>query len=177
MNRITWFVLYWNRFTVFCYYTVISLRIKFNPKKGCHSTIGKGALNIKQSEETMNFAWFDVATIIHEFLHVIGLEHEHQSPHGNPINWDLPKLLDWAVKTQGWDKTMVMKNIVNPLKKDVIGKYDPDSIMLYYYPPEVTKDGKGTKKNRRISLEDMYHINRMYPGGPSTPLYFYESIY
>ena len=37
----------------------------------------------------MNFSWFDVPTILHEFCHALGMMHEHNN---TDINWSVPKL-------------------------------------------------------------------------------------
>jgi hypothetical protein len=132
------------------------ISILFDPSKGCWSHIGKHSLeNPSPTSPTMNFGWFDVGTVLHEFGHVLGLLHEHQSPYKIPffdkINWNLPKLYDWAKTTQGWDVEKTKKEIIVPLSIfSTRGTwYDPESIMLYFFPGILTKDGKGTSQNRR----------------------------
>jgi hypothetical protein len=58
------------------------IRLSFDTKGGCISPIGTKALDTSKypiDEPNMNLGWFDVGTTIHEFLHVIGMVHEHQS--------------------------------------------------------------------------------------------------
>jgi len=164
------------------------VRISFDPNEGCFSYIGINYRTIPQDKCTMNFAWFDVGTVLHEFGHLLGLEHEHQSPFGNKINWNYPKLYKWGRKVQGWDKDEVDVQIVSPLNgPDIYGtSFDPESIMLYYYPAKLTTDGKGTKQNIRLSPKDVLYISRLYPPRPSdiypgsrkkTPQEFYQEVY
>ena len=40
--------------------------------------------------------------------------------------------------------------------------YDPDSIMLYFYPPQLTLNNQGTKENLRLSETDKEWIVSTY---------------
>ncbi len=76
-----------------------NVRISFNPNGGAWSLIGTDCLH-EPSAATINFGWFDVATVIHEFGHMLGMIHEHQNPKSNPIAWDDGKVFAWAKSTQ-----------------------------------------------------------------------------
>jgi hypothetical protein len=41
--------------------------------------------------------------------------------------------------------------------------FDPKSIMLYMFPPELFTDHKGTNSNTDFSSKDKAFINKMYP--------------
>lgn len=56
-----------------------TIRISFESGIGSWSSIGTDALNAGSEEATMNLAWFDVTTVIHEFLHSIGISN-HTDP-------------------------------------------------------------------------------------------------
>ena len=66
------------------------IRITFDPKAGSWSFVGNENSDIAPSKATMNLGWLDGSSntisddeygvILHEFGHVIGLLHEHQSP-------------------------------------------------------------------------------------------------
>lgn len=159
--------------------TDTDIRISFKLNKGCYSKVGTDALKERQIEHTMNFAWFDVSTVLHEFGHALGLEHEHLSPfEGSKINWNFGKLYDWGEK-MGWDKAETDFQVVRPLDiADVDGTcFDPESIMLYFFPDDLTTDGKGTKQTLKLSPTDVYYINKLYPGSPETPENFYKRVY
>jgi hypothetical protein len=154
-----------------------TIRISFNPKGGSNSTIGKQCLLTKnQDKNTMNFAWFDVRTVIHEFGHMLGMLHEHQSPL-SPIpndSWDEPELYkyyDPTFKANGiltdtaedmkkrsdWIAANVFKSTISVDK--VEGSYDMNSIMFYSFPKKVFKDGTpfketGIRLNCILSLTD-----------------------
>ena len=154
------------------------VRIGFNPTGGAWSLVGTDHLK-SNNKTTMNFGWLDVGTIIHEFGHMLGLIHEHQNPKGKSIKWDKDKLYAWAGSTQGWSKEMIDKNIIDKYDSDIINgsKYDPDSIMLYFFPAKVTTDKKGTQQNVRLSRYDVIYINKMYPDSELTPEEFYLEAY
>ena len=156
------------------------IRVDFDETDGCWSYIGIDCKNPKyKGESTINFAWFDVATTIHEFCHALGMIHEHQNPKNNLIDWNLDAVYMWAQKTQGWDKDTTNLNIIEPAQMQEINgsEYDPYSIMLYFYPPELTKDNKGTNENLRISAQDVIFLNKTYPNSQETPAEFYRNVY
>jgi hypothetical protein len=161
-----------------------NIRIDFNPDIGCWSLIGTDCLNISSNEATMNFAWFDVATIIHEFGHALGMIHEHQSPFNNPIEWDKEKLYDWAQETQGWDEEQTNQQIINKYNQTELNgsNFDSKSIMLYFYPPILTLNNKGTTQNVTLSALDVLWIYKSYPinsdiNNLDIPKEFYKKVY
>ena len=153
-----------------------NIRISFEDS-GSWSLIGTDCLNEKGA--TMNFAWMDVATVCHEFGHALGMIHEHQNLNNNPIHWDLEKLYKWGEETQGWSKTDVDDQIVNKYDLTLVNgsTFDPLSVMLYFFPPELTTDKKGTHQNLRLSGLDVEWIVKMYPDGPESPEDFYLKTY
>ena len=140
------------------------IRISFNKNKGCNSFIGMDNISQPTDLPTMNFAWFDVGTVLHEFGHVLGLEHEHQSPFGKEIKWRRSLLDDYFLLTNGWDSAKVTEQITKRYTEtEVKGTpYDPESIMLYFFPSYLTTDGIGTTQNQRLSPLDVITINRLY---------------
>jgi len=139
------------------------VRISFsNP--GSWSLLGTDCLHKKDGSATMNFEWFDVGTVIHEFGHVLGLIHEHQNPKGN-IKWNVPKVIKYYENSQGWDKDQVETNIINRYDTSQINgsEFDPQSVMLYFFPADLTLDNKGSKQNYSLSGYDVEFINKTYP--------------
>jgi hypothetical protein len=117
---------------------------------------------------------------MHEFGHVLGMIHEHQNPRGKDIEWNKPEVYTWALSTQGWDKATTDTNIINHYKLDSINSsdFDPQSIMLYFFPPKLTLNNQGTSQNLRLSGLDVLWINKEYTQGASvSPKDFYQSTY
>ncbi len=154
------------------------IRITFNPRGGAWSLIGTDCV-LKKRKPTMNLGWFDVATTIHEFCHALGMIHEHQNPHGNQIKWNTSLVYKWAEKTQGWDQTTTYTNIIKRYSTNSINgsEFDPNSIMLYFFPAKLTTDNKGTHQNLRLSPDDVIYLNKNYPDSPEKPEEFYKKIY
>ena len=156
------------------------IRIGFNPFKGSWSYVGTDARTVQHGDPTINFAWFDVATVLHEFCHALGMVHEHQNLRGG-IEWDEEKVYDWAERTHGWPRDRTYRNIIRKYQRNQInaGEFDPNSIMLYYFPKELTlnpEDG-GCHQNFRLSRGDVDFITQIYPGGRMTPEFFFEDVY
>ena len=141
------------------------IKISFDPNGGAWSLIGTDCRQTSPNEATMNFGWFDVATTIHEFGHALGMIHEHQNPKGNPIQWDVQKVYDWAHQTQGWDQNTTYSNIIQKYDSNQINgsEFDPMSIMLYFFPGSLTTNNQGTHQNLRLSPYDVEYLNSMYP--------------
>ena len=140
------------------------IRISFDPNSGAWSLVGTDCQREDQANATMNFGWFDVSTVMHEFGHSIGLIHEHQNPQGVSIPWDKKAVYKWAEETQGWSKEQTDTNIINKYDKTLINgsDFDPLSIMLYFFPDELVTNGKGTHQNLTLSGIDMKYINEQY---------------
>ena len=140
------------------------IRIGFNSNEGAYSNLGTDCAI--QEGKSMNLGWLDVATILHEFLHALGCIHEHQNPKGG-IQWNKCKVYEWAKRTQDWDPTQTCPNIIQKYSQDQLNasSYDPDSIMLYYFPSVLTEDNTEVKKNLVLSDTDIEWLRRIYPGG------------
>lgn len=153
------------------------VRISFDASGGAWSELGTDAKNVAADKATMNLGWFDVSTVMHEFGHVLGMIHEHQNPSGQNIDWNDQKVYEWANETQGWDKDMTYKNILHKYsKKQVNGSsFDPLSIMLYFFPGDLTNNGIGTSQNLRLSGLDMEFINKKY--SKSNAKTFFPTVY
>ena len=140
------------------------IRISFDSSGGAWSKLGTDAKNTPKDQATMNLGWFDVATVIHEFGHLLGMIHEHQNPRGKTIDWNDKKVFEWAESTQGWDKQKTKTNIIDRYDINSINgsNFDPLSIMLYFFPADLTNNNIGTNQNLRLSGYDAEFIAKNY---------------
>ncbi|WP_447984702.1 M12 family metallopeptidase [Nitrospira sp. Nam74] len=143
------------------------IRITFDANDGAWSYVGTDCRGIPVNEATMNLGFLDGGTAGHEFGHAIGLAHEHQNPAGG-IQWNEQVVIREAAKSPNfWDEATVRHNILNKYKMDQINgtAFDPDSIMLYFFPASWTLNGIGTKANDVLSSMVKAFIAgaKMYP--------------
>lgn len=157
-----------------------NIRIDFNPDHGAFSYLGSDCEDIKYPDPTMNLGWIDTAVILHEICHgFLSQIHEHSNPRGEKIQWNVPEVYAWAASTQGWDKATTDTNILKAYDITSVNgsSFDPLSIMLYFYPPELTTNGKGTLMNTRLSGLDVIWAYENYPRSDITPEEYYLKIY
>lgn len=143
------------------------IRIAFDRNDGAWSYVGTDCRNIPLDQPTMNLGFLDGGTAAHEFGHAIGLAHEHQNPAGG-IQWNEQVVIREAAKAPNfWDEATTRHNILRKYSADQINgtKFDPDSIMLYFFPASWTLNGIGTKANEVLSAMDKAFVAgaKMYP--------------
>lgn len=148
--------------------------IDFNPTLGSNSYVGTdSSYYASKGEATMNLGWIlDTKSeesirgvILHEFGHALGAVHEHESPLAL-IPWNKDAVYkDLGGPPNNWSKEVVDQNMFTPYTLDIVQatSFDRESIMLYYYPPEWTLDGKGTSNNTDLSTKDKTYIRFVYP--------------
>jgi hypothetical protein len=132
------------------------IRIAFDTNDGAWSWVGTDSKRIPQNQPTMNLGFLDGGTAGHEFGHAIGLGHEHQNPAGG-IEWiEEVVIRDLSGPPNNWNEAQIRHNVLNKYRTDQIRgtQFDGDSIMLYFFPPSWTRDGKGTKANEVVSSMD-----------------------
>jgi hypothetical protein len=139
------------------YMNLADIKIDFDPTGGAWSYIGTDTLEGEKSQPTMNFGWFDVPTVLHEFCHALGMVHEHSNPNGKPINWAVCHVAKFASESQGWNAKDIKENIVEKYKADLINgsEFDPRSIMLYFYPGNVLCKEDADKTAPDITVADL----------------------
>jgi hypothetical protein len=150
-----------------------AIRIRFH-NVGCWSHVGSDAINPNihqnlQTSASMQFGWFDVGTVLHEFGHAIGLIHEHQNSIGqkNPLRFNMEKLRKYVRHTMGnnWSDSRIKRDITDTLDSTTLNgsTYDPNSIMLYFFPGSIMENKVGTPQNFKLSPTDVKVIESMYP--------------
>ena len=136
------------------------IRIAFDPNDGAWSYIGTDNRGIPANQPTMNLGFLDGGTAGHEFGHALGLAHEHQNPAGG-IQWNEAVVLrDLAGPPNNWDQATIRHNVLAKYTADQIKgtTFDPDSIMLYFFPASWTRNGVATKANHVLSATDKAFI-------------------
>jgi hypothetical protein len=146
------------------------IRIGFQSNDGSWSAVGTDCMDqsyFPTTDRTINFGWLDRPVVLHEFGHAIGLGHEHQNPRGG-IKWNEPVVIE-ALKGSPnyWSEEITRFNVIQKYSvNQIIGTdFDPDSIMLYYFPAEWTTNGIATHENERLSKVDKEFVAGagMYP--------------
>ncbi len=103
---------------------------------------------------------FNAGTVIHEFGHALGFDHEHQHPSQKlDINWE-------AIRkdTQNGKIDASFEENYLPLTKDVaFTPYDQKSVMHYGFPKEYLNSGEGIEDNNELSEGDKETARLFYP--------------
>ncbi|QHE86694.1 M12 family metallopeptidase [Hydrogenophaga sp. BPS33] len=143
------------------------IRVAFDTTKGAWSYVGTDCRGIPTDQPTMNLGFMDGGTVAHEFGHAIGLMHEHQNPAGG-IEWNEATVIrDLSGPPNNWSEATIRHNVLNKYRADQINgtAFDPDSVMLYFFPDSWVQSGKGTRANPVLSANDKAFIGgaRAYP--------------
>jgi hypothetical protein len=108
--------------------------------------------------------------VVHEFGHVLGFIHEHQSPAAG-IPWNKEKVYAYfGGPPNNWSREKVDVNIFNAyaVTETNSSSYDRLSIMHYFFPQELVTDGSQFTRNTSLSTTDMQFSRQVYPF-PSNP--------
>lgn len=119
-------------------------------------------MNIQLSGRDRASEWDRVA--IHEFLHALGFEHEHQHPRAL-IPWDRNAVYRDYARTQGWSRQQVDYQVLNRKQAKTLEAtpFDPGSIMLYPIPAAHTRGRLVVGWNTALSPCDIELLKRLYP--------------
>ena len=155
------------------------VKVGFTNDNTSWSWIGRSVLDNPNGERTVNFGWFTDKTaeaefrrvILHEFGHVLGFIHEHQSPAAG-IPWDKDKVYAFFEASPiSWSKEKIDHNIFEAFSttETNYSTYDRLSIMHYFFPPELVTDGSMFSKNTNFSATDIQFSKSVYPGPVNPP--------
>lgn len=140
------------------------------------SFIGTQALEIPKDEPTINLGSIKYMedlkdkrfAVLHEFGHVLGLIHEHQSPGiHDEWNWDeifktYQTNFDWTEETT---KETINRNLETMNTDDTFYKnkiFDPASVMLYNFPSNFFKKPIQLIKTDELSEGDLELVKNIY---------------
>jgi hypothetical protein len=147
------------------------IRVAFDSSDGAWSYIGTDCQTIPRNQPTMNLGFLDGGTAAHEFGHATGLAHEHQNPDGGIVWNEEVVIRDLSGPPNNWTEEQIRHNVLEKYAADQIRgtKFDPDSIMLYFFPGTWVKSGIGTKENDVLSELDKAFIasEKAYPRTPT----------
>jgi serralysin len=148
------------------------IRVSFNPDGTSWSYVGTDCVTVPSDQPTMNFGWLTDTTddgefsrvVLHEFGHALGCIHEHQNPAAG-IPWDKPKVYNYYWQKYRWSRGEVDQNLFRLYDKSITQytAFDPNSIMLYSIPAELTTTGFSVGWNRVLSETDKEFITKVYP--------------
>lgn len=148
------------------------IRISFT-RKGSWSLLGRYAqFETDKTKPTMNFGWLKPASsdldvrevVLHEFGHAMGFIHEHQNPDGG-LQWNEDEVIrSLSGPPNEWTLQQIQTNVLGHYDpRDLIGTpFDPNSIMLYPFPAEWTKNGVSTHNNSDLSATDIQLARDIY---------------
>lgn len=155
----------------FVEYGYADIRVAFNWQgdNGSWSMIGTDALKEPQSNPTVNFGWVKEneveqsvrRVILHEFGHVLGCGHEHQSPAAR-IDWDKPAVYAHYAQ-MGWSREDVDAQVLKKSRASIYSEFDPNSIMLYEIDGSNTRTGLTYEAANDLSDMDKKVIRFVYP--------------
>eukprot|EP00117_Sycon_ciliatum_P034233 scpid79775/ scgid26176/ len=153
------------------------VRVSFKENMASYSLVGTDALRVGKGERTMNLAVIDKSTVLHEFGHVLGLLHEHQSPIKGIVRWNVPKVMaEFKGPPNYWDEEQIQSQILDRYEADGVtgSTYDMQSIMHYSFAKELilSIDGRPPLDSdipviSELSPTDKLVVEKLY-GPPGT---------
>jgi hypothetical protein len=146
------------------------IRIAFDSNDGAWSYIGTDCKSIPLDQPTMNLGFLDGGTAAHEFGHAIGLGHEHQNPAGG-IEWNESVVIQSLKGSPNfWTEAQIRHNVLTKYTAAQVNgtAFDPNSIMLYFFPGSWVRSGVGTHANEILSAVDKSYIASATAYPPST---------
>lgn len=130
-----------------------------------HPTMNLGYLNSQlRSSDGRILPWVK-GTVLHEFGHALGLQHEHQNPAGG-IQWNREAVIkDLGGPPNNWNNEIIENNIFRALSrnKTQFTQYDRSSIMHYSFPASWTLNGVAVPDNNELSETDKAFVSTVYP--------------
>lgn len=142
---------------------------------GFWSYLGRDCLDVPVNEPTMNLEGFTPRTpeseftrvIRHEAGHTLGMVHEHLRKE-IVGRIDPAKAIAYFKRTEGWSEAMVRENVLTAVPQSaLIATRLPEerSIMAYWLPREIMRDGRAVIGGSDITALDAKFAASIYPKG------------
>jgi len=149
------------------------VRIDRKAGDGYWSYHGTDILSIPANKPTMNLASFTMNTpesefvrvVRHETGHTLGFPHEHRRKE-IVDRIDKDKAIAYFGSTQGWSPAEVTAQVLTPLDSsalDATAETDSNSIMCYWLPAQIMKDGIAVPGGTNIDKTDRKFAGFLYP--------------
>ena len=151
------------------------IRVEFTSRES-NSRVGTDANTVVDNAHTMRLAFPTNAArdeilegiILHEFGHALGLRHEHQNPQ-IVLCWNESAVFQ-HFRSIGWPDERIRSQILTPLDRDTttFTDFDPNSIMLYFFPANLFTCGLDFRNSNALSSVDKTFIGELYPAVATT---------
>lgn len=148
------------------------VRVARTAGDGYWSYVGTDIKVIAADEPTMNLDSFSMDTpesefhrvVRHETGHTLGFVHEHMR-RALVARIDPDKAITYFGATQGWSEEEVRAQVLTPIEESSLRGTtpDPDSIMCYQLPGDVTIDGEPILGGTDIDALDHELAGKLYP--------------
>lgn len=149
------------------------VRIARETGEGYWSYLGTDILLIDAAESTMNLDGFTMDTedsefyrvVRHETGHTLGFPHEHQRKE-IVDRIDPDKAIKYFKNEYGWSKEMVIEQVLTPHNTSALiatAQADVHSIMCYWLPKEILRDGVAVDGGTDIDSQDQQFAASLYP--------------
>jgi hypothetical protein len=169
------------------------VRIARTAGDGYWSYLGTDILQIPAGQPTMNLDSFTMNTadseffrvVRHETGHTMGFPHEHMRQEIID-RIDRAKAIAHFSATQGWSEQEVIDQVLTPLDQSALlatAQADPHSIMCYWLPASIMKDGIAVDGGTDIDAQDAQFATKVYPRAvspssiwPNGKAYFFRGV-
>ncbi len=152
---------------------------KQRPGVAGSSSLGRGTTSTKYRSMSLHRGRQSSRVVLHEFGHSLGFTHEQNNPKIRS-KWKREAAIQYFMKKYKSSRQRIEDWLFNS-KHDRgknWGELDPNSVMAYYFPGKLFKDGKSFGGGSWLTRQDIKGVQRLFPGrkGPSditpTELFF-----